>query len=92
MVAPDAGDLVEHRLGGVGVCPDVLEREIGSHIGAGERRKRQQGKDKHPGRNGRTDGHQLLIAQPCTGKRHDRLYQRKRKRQHQGEVAQFVDH
>ena len=42
VVRPDAGDLVEERLGGVAVLDDGCQRKIGSDVGVGERHERQR--------------------------------------------------
>ena len=39
VVAPHAGHLEEQRLGRVAVLPDVQHREVGGHVGGGQRRE-----------------------------------------------------
>ena len=51
MIAPDAGDFVQHRFGGVRVCSDNRQREIRRHEGVGQGRETSSDQDElHAGR------------------------------------------
>ena len=89
VVAPGAGDLVEHRLQRVGVLPDIGDREIRLQhrpiVSAAKASadKREAGHGDRP-----ADGHQPLVAGARADQRHGRLHQRQREGQHQREMAE----
>ena len=92
MVAPHTGDLIEQRLGRMGVFPDIHDREIGCHVGNRQGHKRNQHQQKHQDGNWRGNRHQPLVAAHGTPDGHHRLHQRKREGQDQGVMSEFYDH
>jgi hypothetical protein len=92
VVAPDAGHLVEHGLGGVGVDRHVGHGEVGGHIGVHQREEGAGDEDQlQPGR--RASGrHPGGIAARGADQRHHALDDGDGERQDQREVADLRNH
>ena len=92
VIAPCAGELVEQRLGRVGVVGDRHDREVGDDEGlhqAGQR-GRDEGELRHRSRPGQR--HQGAVAEPCAERRRCGLHERHGQREDQGVMADLRDH
>ena len=92
MIAPGAGELVEQRLGRVGVVGDRYHREVGDDEGLHQTGERGRDEDELGQRRRPRQRHQAAIAEPRAERRGGHLHQRHREREDQGEVADLGDH
>jgi hypothetical protein len=92
MVPPHAGDLVDHRLGRVGVAPDILDREVGRYIGHGQRGEGDGGEEELELRGGDGDGGKLRIAGAHADERQHGLHDGDAKGEDQSVMAGLGDH
>ena len=92
VVPPDAADLVEQRLGRVGVAGDVLHREVGTDVGPGQRREcARHGGELDRGR-GPRQRHPRAAAARRAGHRQRALEGGDDERDDEREVAGFDGH
>ena len=87
VIAPGAGDLVDHRLQRMRIFPHARHREVRIGIGAGQRPERQRRQHEAGQRHRATDGHHALIADPRADQGHRHLHQRQRESQNQREMS-----
>ncbi len=92
VVPPDAGDLVEQRLGRVGVLDHVDQREVGDDVGLGQRPEGDRHAEQLHQRGRPRKRHQPGMALLGAVERQHGLNHRHQQRQNQCEVSQFRDH
>ncbi|MNX79255.1 hypothetical protein D3C86_1108790 [compost metagenome] len=92
MVAPHAGQLVDHRHQRMGVFPDVAHGKIRDGIGPRQRRKGKTNEQEHHDRAERGDIHQRPVVAARADNRQRGNDQPHPKRQHQNVMADLVDH
>ncbi len=92
VIAPDAGDLVEQRLRGMGIGLHQRHRKIRLHIDGDEPGESQR-HEEQPGQRGRPGHrHQRRVVPGRAPKRNERLHQRQREREHERVMGKFGDH
>ena len=92
MVPPDAGDLVDHRLGGMAVLINVDDREIGRDEGVGQRREGSGEQDKLQACGTGGHRHQAGIVQLRAVQTEGCLGEGNRHGEHENEMAKLGDH
>jgi hypothetical protein len=92
MVPPDAGDLVDQRLVGMGVRDNKGEREIRPDEGQRQHAERHRRQQKLDGRGGGGQPHPAGPAAACADQRHHRLHEGHQKGEDQREMAKFCGH
>ena len=92
VVPPDAGDLVDRRGGAVRILRDVEDGEIRDEMGVDQRGEGDREAGELRQRRASSDRHQVGVAEARAPGRHDRLRQRGRERQDEGEMADLDDH
>ncbi len=92
VIAPCAGDLVEHRLLRMRVLEHVDDGKIRHHVGRDQHRESQT-RHRETGDGDRpADSHQAGIAGACAQERQRHLDQRQRECQHEGEMSGLDHH
>jgi hypothetical protein len=92
VVPPDAGELVEERLRRIRILDDVDQREVGDHVGVGERGEGEADQQEPGDRRGRRDRGQPGVVAERADERHDRLHEGEPERQDEGEVSELGNH
>ena len=92
VVSPHAADLVEQRLGGMGVGDNILDREVGHHIGVGQRGEGRGNQDQLQHRRRQRCPHQRLVAAMGAVERNEELVQRHAGGEDQREMPDFGNH
>ena len=92
MIAPDPGNLVQHRLQGMRIVDHQRQREVRSH--KGQRQRPEGRRDQHELNHRRRScqPHQPGVAARRPPDRQRALHQRHRKGQHQREMSQLNNH
>ena len=92
VIAPDAGDLVDHRLQRMGILEHVEDREVGHDVQRHQRQERRADERQLRQRGRARDIHQRAVVQSRADDRNGGLDQRKAKRQHQRIMPGLGDH
>ena len=92
MVAPHAGNLVQHRLVGVRIQRDKPQGKVRHHKGIGQRGKGCGDQDQLHKRCRFRQGHQPTVAPRGAVQGQCGLHERNRKGKDQRKMAQFDDH
>ena len=92
VVPPQPGDLVEHRLGGVGVLRHVEEREIRNDMGVHQNAEGERHEQALDLRRARAEQHQPCVALCRPHKRHRALHQRDDEREGEREMSDLRGH
>ncbi len=92
VVPPDRGQLVDQRLRRMRIGRDVLDREIGDHIGRHQAAEGERDQKEAGDRRRRADGGQGRIVPAHAPQRHDRLDDRDTERQCQSEMTDLDEH
>ena len=92
MVPPDAGDLVEQRLGGVRVGDDVGHGKIRGHIGLRQRAEGDDDEERLREGGRAAEIHEPDIAARGTEQRQRPLHQRDGQREDQRKMSEFGNH
>ena len=92
VIAPGAGELVEQRLGRMGVGGDRRDREVGDDEAVHQARERRRDEEELGRRRRPRERHQAAIAEPRAERRRRRLHERHCQRENQGKMADLRDH
>ena len=92
VIAPGAGELVEQRLGRVGIVGNRHHREVGDDEGLHQAGERRRDEDELRHRRRPRQRHQAAVPQPCAERCGGGLDQRHRQREDQGVMADLRNH